>query len=228
MQKHLLQNDTFHGKYARKSKKLGYIQLWNWANCYLFLDITGKCSTIKPEDISKLTIISEDEFYSEYLPLNKPKELFSSEGIFIGDKIAYTEREQMFGLYHDVFNKILTEKRTNGIWSSYFCRAIASISTEYNFSVEIIKRWGSLTEARKDYDNFLDLFSYYYHGKESFFEKKIEETGIFSKEVLLTEDKIISYLKKVKTLPEIFQKEIMKKYKTNKEIKYYIEKYETN
>jgi hypothetical protein len=227
MQKELLQNDTFHGKYAKKSKKLGYIQLWAWANCYLFLDITGKCSTIKLEDIGKFTIISNDEFYSEYLPLNKPKDLFLTDGSFIGDKTAYTERQQMYGLYHDLFNTILTEKRTNGIWSGSFCRAIASIATEYNFSAEIIKRWGSITEARKDYDNFVILFNNYYYGKDCFFEKKIDETGLLGvgKEVILTEDKIISYLKKVKSLPEIYQKEIMKNYKTNKEIKYYLDKF---
>lgn len=224
MQQTLLQNDTFHGKFAKKSKKLGFIQLWAWANCYLFLDITGKCSTIKPEDIGKLTIISNEDFYSEYLPLNKPKELFLSDGTFIGDKTAYTERQQIYGVHHDVFQTIMTEKRTNRIWSGSFCRAIARISTEYNFSAEIIKRWGSLTEARKDYDNFEDLYSFYYLGKDSFLEQKFDETGLLGSEVSLTEDKIISYLKKVKTLPDIYQKQIMKPYKTNKEIKYYLEK----
>jgi hypothetical protein len=224
MQQTLLQNDTFHGKFAKKSKKLGFIQLWAWANCYLFLDITGKSSTIKPEDIGKLTIISNEDFYSEYLPINKPKELFLSDGRFIGDKTTYTERQQMYGLYHDLFNTILTERRTNGIWSGSFCRAIARISTEYNFSAEIIKRWGSITEARKDYDNFEDLYSFYYLGKNSFLDQKFNETGLLGGEVSLTEDKIISYLKKVKTLPDIYQKQIMKPYKTNKEIKYYLEK----
>lgn len=219
----LLQNDTFHGKFAIKSKKLGYIQLWAWANSYLFLDITGKCSIIKPEDIGKLTILSDDEFYSAYFPLNKPKELFKSDGIFIGDKTVYTERQQIYGLYHDSFNEIMTEKRTNRIWSGSFCRAIARISTEYNFSVEILKRWGSLTDARKDYDNFESLFNHYYHGDNSFLNSKFKETGLLSNEVILTEEKIISTLKKVKQLPSQYQKEILKNYKKIKELKYFLD-----
>ena len=219
-----IKGDKYHQQFVSKSKKLGMIQLFAFEKCYLFIDFTGKVSKLKPEDVTKFTILSSKEFHDIYLPLNKPKELFSSEGIFIGDKTAYTDRQQMYGIYHDKFNTALTENITNGIWSGSFCRAIARISTEYNFSVEILKRWGSLTEARKDYDNFESLFNKHYHGDDSVLNSKFRETGLLGGEVLLTEEKIISTLKKVKNLPEVYQKEIMKPYKTNKEIKYFLSK----
>jgi hypothetical protein len=221
--KTLLQNDKYHQQFVSKSKKLGMMQLLAFDNCYLFIDITGKFAKIKPEEVTKFTILSSKDFHAIYLPLNKPKELFSAEGVFIGDKEAYTERQQMYGIYHDVFNTALTENRTNSIWSGSFCRAIARISTEYNFSVEILKRWGSLTEARKDYDNFESLFNHYYHGDNSFLNSKFKETGLLSNEVSLTEEKIISTLKKVKQLPSQYQKEILKNYKKIKELKYFLD-----
>jgi hypothetical protein len=221
--KSLLQYDKYHQQFVSKSKKLGIMQLLLFDKCYLFLDITGKVAKIKPEEVTKFTILSSKDFHNIYLPLNKPKDLFSSDGTFIGDKNTYAEREQIYGIYHDKFHKVLNENKTNGIWSGAFCRAYARISAEYNFTVEILRRWGSLAEARKDSENFESLLKNYFQQENSFLDDKFKETGLSGGEVFLTEEKIVSTLKKVKQLPNQFQKEILKNYKKVKEIKYFLD-----
>lgn len=215
--------DTFHDKFAIKSKQLGMIQLWAWNNCYLFLNFqTGKASKVAIDKINTLKIIPATEFYKEFALLNKPKELFHNDGYYIGDTALYSDRQRQYGLYHDNMIALNSEKATNKLWSADFCRTIASIITDYEFYTAILKKWGTMTKARKD-ENFTAFHRKYYFGENCVFDKYIAETGLCKRDEILLEEKIIlKYLKKVNALPTEYQRIIWKYRKKSKEVKYYL------
>ena len=204
--KKLIDSDKYHEKYASKGGQIGIIQLWAFNNCYLFINFeTGKKSQVSIKNISKLKILSKIEF-------NK---------LFVERNISMIKAQT----YH-------LEYSTNKLWTDKFCREMAGFITNYNLFTLIVKKYGTIAEARKDpkfskicLDYFGDI------NPNNMFYKKCKELGLCEYdlsgqsvlEIKITEKQIINYIKKAKLLPENFYKAIFDKgFNKSKEINHYI------
>jgi len=115
---------------------------------------------------------------------------------------------------------------TNKIWTKGFCRAAASIISNYHFYVEVIKIYGSIEKAREDKNGMDRLVKKYMISVDdsNMYVQKLNALGFNGTEITITEEDLAKAIKKVKNLPEKYIKAIMKSpcvtpYK--KEVNYY-------
>ena len=204
--KKLVDSDTLHEQYAEnKIGQIGIIQLWAFNNCYLFLNFeTGKKSQVSLKGINKFKILDSDKFNL----------------LFFFRKID-TEKAQ----------KLHLDYSTNRVWADQFCREMAGFITNYSFFSFIVRKYGTMAEARKD-PSFKKITLNYFgvDNKEAIFYKKLLELGSnddSSAEIKISEKQIVDYIKKAKLLPEQFAKSIFdKKLNKTKEMKHYIKQAE--
>lgn len=191
----IIEADTLHGSFALKGKNLGQIQLWAFNKCYLFLDfMTGKVHKISLDKINRIKVIPEADFRRRWSDTK--------------------------GEYQKNMVDVSSTSFTNKLWSGDFISKMSNVITDYYFYLEIIARFGSLTEARKNhYVDFENVFKRYYLSPDSVSFQKFIELGEFK----ITEEQIVNYLKNVYTLPIQYSREIIKKVKKSKEVKYYLQ-----
>lgn len=211
--KDLLESDTYHNKYGFYKNKIGYIQLWAWSNCYLFLNVeTGKVQKISLDKISSFKEISSEEFQSIYKSKNTPTDLFSPDRMFIGDKTLYTERQIQYGILHDTYLKHSFENGTNRVWSDNFCRAAANAIASYHFYIEVLEKYGTHEKAKEDQPGLTLLFKKYFMSANltDVYSTKLETLFGFGKDnPTVSELTLGKTLRKIKTLPDKYSKEIL-------------------
>jgi hypothetical protein len=206
----LVDSDTLHEQYAsNKLGQIGIIQLWAFNNCYLFLNYeTLKKSQISLKGVSKLKILGELEF-----------NLLFNTAVLKGS-ISIPKAEEFYLDYS-----------TNKVWADQFCREMAGFITNYTFFSLVVRKYGTMAEARKD-PNFKKIISDYFDADNpnAMFYKKLLEMGSnndCTAEIKISEKQIVDYIKKAKLLPEQFVKSIFdKKMLKTKEIKHYLKEAE--
>lgn len=178
----LIEKDNLHGKKAIKGNHIGFLQLWAFNNCYLFLDIeTGKRFKIPIDKVDKIKL-DIDEYQERYEKLIK-------SGV------------KLFDMKHLINNK------TNKMWTWSFCRTLAMIKAKYDFYLEVMKRFGSWYDMPRE--EAYDLQSKYFISSDgnSVYQQMLDKIGMsdFSK-CNLTKEEIIQVVRKANILDNEFHK----------------------